>query len=67
MDMAYATIPMDRGNKRLYSEKISPCVVSNQDKSDNHAIYDVDTDLGFSIFFNDSFPCDPEIPVPCKV
>ena len=27
----------------------------------------LDTDLGSSIFFNDSFPCDPKIPVPIKV
>ena len=65
--MSYATIPMDGGNKRLYSEKISPYVVSFQDKLDNHGIYVVDTNLGSSIFFNDVSPCDPEIHVPIEV
>ena len=67
MDMSYATIPVVGGNKRLYSEKISPYVVSIQEKPDNHTIYDVDTELGSSIFFNDCFPCDPEIHVPIEV
>ena len=67
MYMSYATIPMAGGNKRLYIEKISPYVVSIQDKPDNHAIYDVDTDLGSSIFFNDVSPCDLEIPSPIEV
>ena len=30
MNMLYATIPMDGGNKMLYHEKISPYVVNNQ-------------------------------------
>ena len=60
---SYATIPMVGGNKRLYSEKISPYVVSSQEKLDNRDIYDVDTDLGSSILFNDGLPCDPEIPI----
>ena len=67
MDMSCATIPIAGGNKRLYSEKISPYVVSSQEKPDNHAVYVVGTDLGSSIFFNDSLPCDPEIPVPIEV
>ena len=67
MDKSYATIPMAGGNKRLYIEKISPYVVSIQDKPDNHAIYDVDTDLGSSIFFNDVSPYDPNILVPIEV
>ena len=60
MDMSYATIPMVSGNKRLYSEKRSPFVVSSQDKSDDHAIYVVDTHLGSSNFFNDVYPSNPE-------
>ena len=67
MDMSYATIPMAGGSKRLYSEKISPHIVSSQDKPDNHAIYVVDTDLGSSIFFNDVSPCDLEIPAPIEI
>ena len=66
MDMSYATIPMYGGNKRLYSEKRSPHVIRSQEKIDNHAIYDVDTDLGSSIFFNDVSPCDLEISVPIE-
>ena len=66
MDMSHATIPMDEGNKSLYSEKISPYVVKIQGKLDNHAIYAIDTNLGSSIFFNDGFPCHLEIPVPIE-
>ena len=61
MNMSYATIPMIGGSKRLYNEKISPYMVSSQDKSDDHSIYVVDTDLDSSIFFNDLSPCDLEI------
>ena len=66
MDIYYATIPMARGNKRLYNEKISPYVVSIQDKPDDHVIYDVDTDLESSIFFNDVSPCELEISAPIE-
>ena len=66
MFMCYATFPMAEGNKRLYTEKRSPYVVRIQEKTDNHVIYSVDTELGSSIFFNDVFPCDPEIPVPIE-
>ena len=41
-------------------------VVSFQDKPDNHPIYVVDTDLGSSIFFNDSH-VDPKIPIVVEV
>ena len=67
MDMSYATIPMVGGNKRLYSEKRSPIVVSSQEKQDIHVIYVIDTDLGSSIFFNDDLPHDPKILVPIEV
>ena len=67
MDLYYATIPMVGGNKRLYSEKISPYVVSIQEKIDNHVVYTVDIELGSSIFFNDGLPSDPEIPVSIEV
>ena len=58
MDMSYATIPVQDGSIRLYSEKRTPYVVSSQDKHEIHHIYAVDTDLGSSIFFNDTVPCD---------
>ena len=60
MDMSYATIPVQNGSRRLYSEKRTPYVVSSQDRPDIHHIYFVDTDLGSSIFFNDIVPCDLE-------
>ena len=60
MDRSYATIPIQDGNKRLYSEKRTPYVVSSQDKPKIHHIYAVDTDLGSSIFFNDAVPHDVE-------
>ena len=58
MDMSYATIPVQYGSRRLYSEKITPYVVSSQDRPGIHHIYAVDTDLGSSIFFNDTVSCD---------
>ena len=60
MDMSYATIPVQNGRRRLYNEKRTPYVVSNQDRPDIHHIYAIDTDLGSSIFFNDTVPCDIE-------
>ena len=68
MDMFYATIHVLNENKRLYSEKISPYVVSSQDHPGVHHIYDVDADLGSSIFFNDVSPGDSKFVVPseCK-
>ena len=38
----------------------SPYVVSSQDKPEVHHIYAVDTDLGSSILFNDTVPCELE-------
>ena len=60
MDMSYATIPIRDGSRRLCSEKRTPYVVSSQDRPDIHHIYAVDIDLGSSIFFNDTVPCDLE-------
>ena len=60
VDMSYATIPIQNGSRRLYSEKRTPYVVSNQDRPDIHHIYVVDTDLGSSIFLYDNVPCDLE-------
>ena len=60
MDMSYATIPVQDGSRRLYSGKITPYVVSSQDRPDIHHTYAVDTDLGSSIFFNDTVLCDLE-------
>ena len=60
MDMSYATITVQDGSKRLYSEKRTPYVVSSQDKPEVHHIYAVETDLGSSIFFNDAVPHDVE-------
>ena len=60
MDMSYATIPVEDGSRELYSEKRTPYVVSSQDRTKIHHIYAVDTDLGSSIFFNDTVPCDLE-------
>ena len=55
MDMSSATIPLFGEHRRLYRENIlSIYVVSSQYKPNNHPIYVVDTDLGSSIFFNDS-------------
>ena len=66
MDMSYATIPIQDGTRRLYSEKRTPSVVSSQDRPKIHHIYVIDTDLGSSIFFNDTVPCDLESTVQMK-
>ena len=66
MDMYYATIHVLIENKRLYSEKRSPYVVSSQNQPGVHHIYVVDIDLGSSIFFNDVSPCDSKFVVPSK-
>ena len=66
MDMSYATIPVLNENKRLYSEKSSPYVVSSWDHPGVHHIYTIDIDLGSSIFFNDVSPCDSKVVVPSK-
>ena len=66
MDMSYATLPVLNENKRLYSEKRSPYVVSSKDQPGVHHIYAVDTYLGSSIFFNDVSPCYSKVVVPSK-
>ena len=66
MDMSYATIHVLNENKRLYSEKRSPYVVSSPNQSGVNYIYAVDTDLGSSIFFNGVSPCDSKVVVPNK-
>ena len=68
MDMSYPTIHVLNENKRLYSEKRSPYVVSSPNQPGVYHIYAVDTKLGSSIFFNDVSPCDSKVVVPttCK-
>ena len=66
MEISYSSIPMDGGNKIIYSEKRSPYVVSSQDKPDDHAIYIVSTDLGSSIFFNDVSHSDLKVLTPIE-
>ena len=63
MDMPYATIILFGGNIRLYREKMLAYVVSSQYQPKNHHIYVVDTDLGSSIFFNESTHADPKVPL----
>ena len=54
MDMSYATIPLFGEHTRLYRENRLAYVVSSLDNPNNHSVYDVDIDLGYPIFFNDS-------------
>ena len=63
MDMTYATITLFGGNIRLHREKRLAYVVNSRDKPKNHPIYVVDTDLGYSICFNDGPQTNPKIPV----
>ena len=62
MDMSYAKIPLFGENRKLYIDKILAYVVSSQERLDNHPIYVVDTDLEYSIFYND-FHIEEDLPI----
>jgi hypothetical protein len=53
MDMYYATIPVFGQDRRLYREVFLKYMVNNKSQPSNHPIYSVETELGYSIFFND--------------
>ena len=54
MDISYGTILVFGEQRRLYIEVKIAYMVSNKDKSVNYPIYSVETELGSSIFYNDS-------------
>ena len=54
MDMSYATIHVFGEHGRLYREARLDYMVSSKDNPKNHPIYSIDTELGSSIFYNDS-------------
>ena len=55
MDMYYAIIPIFAEQRRLYREKrFSYMISSCPECPQNHDIYSIDTDLGSTIFCNDS-------------
>lgn len=60
MDFSYATIPVFNQQRRLWRENRLKYMVSSKECPENHPIYDVDMDMGSSIFFNYSEP--PPIP-----
>jgi hypothetical protein len=53
MDMSYATILVFGEKRRLYRETNLAYMVSSKDKTNNHPIYVVGTELGSSILYND--------------
>ena len=53
MDMSYTTIPVFGQYRRLYKEVFLKYMVSNKSQPNNHPIYSMETELGYSIFFND--------------
>ena len=53
MDMSYATIPVFDEQRRLYENRLA-CMISSPECPQNHPIYSIDTDLGSTIFCNDS-------------
>lgn len=53
MDMSYVTILVFSEQRRLYRENRLAYMISSRDNPKNHHIYDVDTYLGSSIFYND--------------
>ena len=52
MDFSYAIIPVFNQQRRLWRESKLKYMVSSKECPENHLIYDVDTDMGSSIFFN---------------
>jgi hypothetical protein len=53
MDMSYATIPVFGKERRLDREVLLKYMVSRKIKSNNHPIYSIYTEVGYSIFYND--------------
>ena len=62
MDMPYAIIPLFGEHNKFYRENRLAYVVSSQERPENHPIYEVDTDLGSSIFYND-FHIEEDLPM----
>ena len=56
MDLSYTTIPVFSKYRRLYKENCSAYMISNKENPENHQIYYIDTDMGFSMLFNDICP-----------
>ena len=54
MDMSYATIPIFAEQRRLCRENSFAYMISSLECPQNHAIYSIETDLDFAIFYNDS-------------
>jgi hypothetical protein len=53
MDMSYATIPVFGQERRLYRKVILKYMVSSKTQQNNHPIYSIDIEVGFSICYND--------------
>ena len=54
MDMSYATIPIFAEQIRLYRENRLAYMIRSLECPQNHPIYSIDTDLGSTIFCNES-------------
>ena len=54
MDLSFATIPIFGEHRRLYMEVRLVYMVSSKDKPENYPIYSIETDLGYSVFYNNS-------------
>jgi ribonuclease HI len=54
MDMSYTTILVFGQYRRFYIEVLIKYMVNNKSHPNNHPIYFVETEIGSSIFFNDS-------------
>ena len=53
MDMSYSTVLVFGQDKRLYREVHLKYMVRNKEKPNNHPIYSIEIDIGYSIFYND--------------
>ena len=59
MDFSYLTIPIFGVQRRLYRKSRLKYTISNKKNPEDHPIYDVDTEMGSSIFYNLEFT-DPK-------
>ena len=56
MDLSYATIPIFSEQRRLYRENCLAYMINNKDNTEKHPIYSIDTDMGYTMFYNYLYP-----------
>jgi hypothetical protein len=56
IDLSYTTILVFGEQRRLYRENHLAYMISDKDNQENHPKYDIDTDMGSTMFYNDICP-----------